>query len=109
MSSKPLLPQHTRYDYIPLPERKDYSWPQGKRLAFTITTNIEWFAFGAGLGHDPAKTGGGGTVGSAGTGFSAGWKYGNWLFNADLSSRRDGVTDDHPSRSTHQTQPERQG
>ena len=51
-----LLPQHGRYDYVPLPERKDYSWPGGKRLAFCITTNIEWFAFGAGLGHDPAKT-----------------------------------------------------
>ena len=42
---------------MPLPERKDYSWPDGKRLAFVITTNVEWFAFGAGLGHDPAKTG----------------------------------------------------
>jgi allantoinase len=52
-----LLPQHSRYDYIPLPERRDYSWPEGKRLAFVMTTNIEWFAYGAGLGHDPAKTG----------------------------------------------------
>jgi allantoinase len=52
-----LLPQHSRYDFIPIPERKDYAWPGGKRLAFTVTTNIEWFAFGAGLGHDPAKTG----------------------------------------------------
>lgn len=51
------LPQHSRYDYVPLPERRDYSWPAGKRLAFALTTNIEWFAFGAGLGHDPAKTG----------------------------------------------------
>ena len=57
MTSKPLLPQHNRYDFVPLPERKDYSWPQGKRLAFALTTNVEWFAFGAGLGHDPAKTG----------------------------------------------------
>lgn len=55
--SKPLLPQHSRYDFVPLPERKDYSWPGGKRLAFCLTTNVEWFAFGAGLGHDPAKTG----------------------------------------------------
>jgi allantoinase len=52
-----LLPQHDRYDYVPLPERKDYSWPGGKRLAFCLTTNVEWFAFGTGLGHDPAKTG----------------------------------------------------
>ncbi len=52
-----LLPQHSRYDYRPLPERRDYGWPEGRRLAFTVTTNIEWFAFGAGLGNDPAKAG----------------------------------------------------
>jgi allantoinase len=52
-----LLPQHSRYDFRPLPERKQYAWPGGKRLAFTVTTNIEWFAFGAGLGNDPAKAG----------------------------------------------------
>ena len=55
--AKPLLPQHSRYDFVPLVERKDYSWPQGRRLAFCLTTNVEWFAFGAGLGHDPAKAG----------------------------------------------------
>ena len=47
-----LLPQHSRYDYVPLPEREDYGWPGGKRLAFLLTTNVEWFAFGAGLGHE---------------------------------------------------------
>jgi hypothetical protein len=57
MAGRALLPQHGRYDYVPLPERTDYSWPDGRRLAFCVTTNIEWFAFGAGLGHDPAKTG----------------------------------------------------
>jgi allantoinase len=51
-----LLPQHDRYDYVPLPERRDYSWPDSRRLAFVVTTNIEWFAFNAGMGHDPAKT-----------------------------------------------------
>ncbi len=55
--TKSLLPRHSRYDYVPITERKDYSWPGGKRLAFCITTNIECFAFGAGLGHDNAKTG----------------------------------------------------
>ena len=55
--SRPLLPKHQRYDFVPLRERKDYNWPNQKRLAFVITTNIECFAFGAGLGHDPAKTG----------------------------------------------------
>lgn len=54
---RPLLPRHNRYDYVPLPERKDYSWPGQKRLAFVLTTNVECFAFGAGMGHDPAKTG----------------------------------------------------
>ena len=42
------LPRHARYDYSPITERKDYSWPGGKRLAFCITTNIESFAFGNG-------------------------------------------------------------
>ena len=50
-----LLPQHSRYDFVPLTERKNYGWPGNRRLAFLVTTNIEWFAFGAGLGHDPAK------------------------------------------------------
>jgi peptidoglycan/xylan/chitin deacetylase (PgdA/CDA1 family) len=56
-----LLPQHARYDFVPLVERKDYSWPgpngEKRRLAFLVTTNIEWFAFGSGLGNDPAKVG----------------------------------------------------
>ena len=56
-----LLPQHGRYDFVPLVERKDYSWPgpngEKRRLAFLVTTNIEWFAFGSGLGNDPAKAG----------------------------------------------------
>ena len=51
------LPHHNRYDYSPITERKDYSWPGGKRLAFCITTNIECFAFNKGRGHDNAKHG----------------------------------------------------
>jgi len=51
-----LVPQHERYAFVPVVERKDYSWPGGKRLALLITTNVEWFAFGAGLGNDIAKT-----------------------------------------------------
>jgi hypothetical protein len=54
---KSLIPQHTRYDYVPLTERVDYSWPGGKRLAFCITTNVEVYAFGKGRGHDNAKHG----------------------------------------------------
>ena len=51
------LPQHGRYDYSPITERKDYSWPGGKRLAFCVTTNIAVHAFGKGRGHDNAKHG----------------------------------------------------
>src|SRR6266699_1970229 len=51
------LPGHTRYGYSPIVERKDYSWPGGKRLAFYVALNIEHFAFGAGLGMDPVRSG----------------------------------------------------
>jgi allantoinase len=43
------LPGHTRYAYSPLVERKDYSWPGGKRLAFYVARNIEHFATSARL------------------------------------------------------------
>src|SRR6266852_2989606 len=49
------LPQHHRYDYSVIGERKDYSWPGGKRLAFCATTNIEVYAYRKGTGWDPAK------------------------------------------------------
>ena len=42
------LPYHDRYPYSPITERKDYSWPGGKRLAVYLGLNIEHFAFGAG-------------------------------------------------------------
>ena len=51
------LPGHGRYDYSPLIERRDYDWPGGKRLAFCLTTNLAWHAFGKGRGHDNAKHG----------------------------------------------------
>ena len=51
------LPDHDRYDYLPLPARPDYSWPDGKRLAVCFCNNIEVFAFGAGLGSDSAVIG----------------------------------------------------
>ncbi len=46
-----ILPHHNRYPYSPIHKRPDYSWPEGKRLAFYIGLNIEHFAFGAGLSH----------------------------------------------------------
>ena len=51
------LPKHNRYDYSTIGERKDYSWPGGKRLAFCTTTNIEVYAYRKGTGWDPAKKG----------------------------------------------------
>lgn len=48
------LPGHSRYDHSNINQRKDYSWPGGKRLAFYIACNVEHFAFGTGLGADPA-------------------------------------------------------
>ena len=50
------LPAHNRYDYVPINRRKDYTWPGGKRLAVYFCNNIEYFAFGTGLGSD--STGG---------------------------------------------------
>ena len=47
------LPIHNRYEYVPIVKRRDYSWPQGKRLAFYIALNVEEFAFMAGRGNDP--------------------------------------------------------
>ena len=46
------LKRHNRYDYSPLPERPDFSWPDGKRLAVCINNNIEVFSFLSGLGSD---------------------------------------------------------
>ena len=45
------LPHHDRYDYVPITERPDYSWPEGKRLALYFGINIEHFSFGPGLRH----------------------------------------------------------
>ncbi len=47
------LPHHNRYAYSPIVGRKDYSWPEGRRLAVYLGLNIEHFAFGAGDGPSP--------------------------------------------------------
>lgn len=41
-----VLPTHHRFRFNPLPNRPDYSWPDGKRLALYIALNIESFGFG---------------------------------------------------------------
>jgi peptidoglycan/xylan/chitin deacetylase (PgdA/CDA1 family) len=47
------LPTHNRYDYSNIEKRREYSWPDGKRLAFYIALNVEEFAFMSGRGNDP--------------------------------------------------------
>jgi allantoinase len=49
------LNRHGRYDYSPIVERPDFSWPEGKRLAVCICNNIEVFSFLNGLGSDSAS------------------------------------------------------
>jgi len=51
------LPSHGRYPYSPIGERPAYDWPQRKRLAIYIGLNLEWFAFGEGLGAELAPGG----------------------------------------------------
>jgi allantoinase len=52
-----MLPTHGRYDYVPITQRADYTWPNGARLAVYIGLNLEHFAFGEGLGAELAPGG----------------------------------------------------
>ena len=40
-----MLSHHGRYDFSPISQRPDYSWPEGKRLAVYIALNVEQFAW----------------------------------------------------------------
>ncbi|MFO1148598.1 MAG: polysaccharide deacetylase family protein [Alsobacter sp.] len=51
------MKHHGRYDYHPLPQRADYSWPEGRRLAVYLGLNLEHFSFGEGLGAELAPGG----------------------------------------------------
>lgn len=51
-----MLKSHNRYAYSAIPDRADYSWPDGKRLAIHFSLNVEHFAFGEGLGNDYAAS-----------------------------------------------------
>jgi allantoinase len=46
------LPVHNRYPFSLIDQRKNFSWPGGKRLAFYVCCNIEYFAFGSGMGSE---------------------------------------------------------
>ncbi|MBN2907173.1 MAG: polysaccharide deacetylase family protein [Rhodobacteraceae bacterium] len=51
------LPGHGRFDYAPIGERPDFTWPGGRRLAVYLGVNLEHFAFGSGLGAELAPGG----------------------------------------------------
>ncbi|MGG7566739.1 polysaccharide deacetylase family protein [Rhodovulum sp. DZ06] len=51
------LPSHGRFDYSPITDRPDFTWPGGKRLAVYLGVNLEHFAFGEGLGAELAPGG----------------------------------------------------
>ena len=51
------LKKHNRYAYSPITERQDFTWPDGKRIAFYCALNVEHFSFGEGLGHTPTALG----------------------------------------------------
>jgi peptidoglycan/xylan/chitin deacetylase (PgdA/CDA1 family) len=44
------LPDHGRFDYLPITRRTRYRWPGGAGLAVYLGFNLEHFAFGEGLG-----------------------------------------------------------
>jgi peptidoglycan/xylan/chitin deacetylase (PgdA/CDA1 family) len=48
------LRHHGRFDYSGIPQRSDYSWPEGRRLAVYLALNLEHFSFGDGLGANLA-------------------------------------------------------
>jgi len=51
------LKTHDRFGFSALPDRPDFSWPEGKRLAVCICNNIEVFSYLDGLGSDSAQVG----------------------------------------------------
>ena len=45
--AKNFLPRHSRYDYVPITERKDYTWPGGKQYLPTPVIGTTTRAFDA--------------------------------------------------------------
>ncbi len=51
-----MLPSHNRFDYSPITERPDFTWPDGRRLAVYVAVAIEHFPYntgGLGLSYSP--------------------------------------------------------
>lgn len=49
------LKSHGRYPYSPIIKRPQFSWPDGKRLAFYVALNVEHFSFDGVIGHTPTS------------------------------------------------------
>lgn len=49
-----MLRTHGRYDYSPITDRPDYTWPNGTRLALHVCLGIEDYVFGEGMVEDIA-------------------------------------------------------
>jgi len=47
-----MLASHNRFEYSALPTRAKFTWPEGKRLALYVATNIEHFPYGVQCGVD---------------------------------------------------------
>ncbi len=45
-----MLRDHGRFPFSAIVDRPDYSWPDGRRLAFYLALNFEHFAYGEGMG-----------------------------------------------------------
>ena len=45
-----MLRDHGRFKYSAIVDRPDYTWPQGRKLAFYVALNMEHFSYGEGLG-----------------------------------------------------------
>jgi hypothetical protein len=43
-----MLPSHNRFEYSPITERPDFTWPDGRRLAVYIAVAIEHFPYNTG-------------------------------------------------------------
>jgi len=52
-----MLKSHNRFEYSPITERPDFSWPQDRRLAVYIGLNLEHFDFAQGLGGELVPSG----------------------------------------------------
>jgi allantoinase len=51
-----MLPSHNRFDYAPITERPDFTWPKGRRLAVYVAVAIEHFPYntgGLGIAYSP--------------------------------------------------------